>query len=242
MKTRLRMLNVVLVLACGFAVWQMRANHLEHQSRLDRVFSVQLPQAPAAEVAIDPLPSVPPAAEYSEIAMRMLFAQDRNPNVAEEKKPEPEPKKRPDLPVLLGIMNLGDGNEAMMSESAGGAQQSYKEGDEIGEFKIVKITADRITFEWDGEQFTKTAAELRGAAPSPAARKAKSAEANKPAAAKAAPPPAPVKAGPGKELGVGNRACVAGDNSPEGTIVDGYVKKYVNTPMGRVCSWVSAPK
>jgi hypothetical protein len=238
MKTRLRILNLVIVAVCGLAVWQMRANHIEHQSRLDQTFSVQLPEAQAAELAIDPLPAAPPAAEYSEIAMRMLFAQDRNPNVVEEKPPAPEPKKRPDLPVLLGIMNLGDGNEAMMSETAGGAQASYKDGDTIGEFKIVKIASDRITFEWDGKEFTKTAAELRGSGASPAPRKAKSA-AETPVAAKAPPPPpaTPVKPGRGKDLGGGNHACVDGDNSPEGTVVDGYVKRYASTPFGKVCNW-----
>lgn len=243
MKTRLRIVNVLLFVACGFVVWQMRANHLEHQGRMDRVFSVETQDAPAPEMAIEPLPAPPKAADYSQVAMRMLFAQDRNPNVVEEKKPEPEPKKMPELPVLHGVMNLGDGAIAMMSETDGGTQGTYKAGDSIGEFKLVKIASDRITFEWDGKELTKLASELRGS-PESAPRKAKAATRPKPAAeaAKAAPPPPPSKPGSGKDVGGRERACQPGDTSPDGTVVDGYVKKTVYSPMGAVCMWEPVPK
>ncbi|MCU0227208.1 MAG: hypothetical protein MUF01_06175 [Bryobacterales bacterium] len=240
MKTRLRILNVLLLAVCAFTGWQMRASHLEHQSRMEKTFSVKVEPAAAAEVTIDPLPQPPSAGEFSVVAMRMLFAQDRNPTVVEEKKPEPPPKKMPDLPVLHGVMDLGDGSIAMMSVKEGGAQGTYKTGDMIGDFEIVKIATDRITFRWDGKEVTKLSGELRptGAAPAKAASTASSAPA--PAAPK--PPPAPTKPAPGKDLGGSVRACLPGDTSPPGTVVDGYVKRLARTPMGQVCSWAPVEK
>ncbi len=236
MKTRLRILNVLLLAACVFTGWQMRASHLEHQSRLDKTFSVKVEPTSAGDIAIDPLPAAPSAGEYSVVAMRMLFAQDRNPNVVEEKKPEPPPKKMPDLPVLHGVMDLGDGSIAMMSVKEGDAQGTYKKGDKIGEFEIVKIATDRITFRWEDKEVTKLAGELRPTGAVPAAKPA-SAAAAAPAPAAPKAPAAPVKPAPGKDLGGQVRACLPGDSSPAGTVVDGYVKRIARTPMGQVCSW-----
>ena len=236
MKNRLRFLNLLLVVACGLVGWQMRANHLQHQARLDRTFSYQATGAATAELAIEPLAQPPQAAEFSQVAMRMLFAQDRNPNIVEEKKVAPEPKKMPELPVLHGVMNLGDGLIAMMSTGNSDHQGSYKVGDTIGEFEIVTIATDRITFKWDGKEVTKLAAELKASGARPT-RKGKLGEIPKPAAAAKAPPPANAKPGPGKDLGGRERACQPGDNSPDGTVVDGYVKRTVLMPMGSVCLW-----
>jgi mannose-6-phosphate isomerase-like protein (cupin superfamily) len=41
----------------------------------------------------------------------------------------------------------------------------------------------------------------------------------------------------GVDLGSGFRACVAGDNSPEGTIVDGYRKMLSHSFLGANCIW-----
>ncbi len=236
MKTRLRILNLLLVCACALVGWQMRANHIDHQNRLDRTFSAKVEPAAAKELAIEPLPSAPSAAQYSQVAMRMLFAQDRNPSIVEEKKPEPPPKKMPELPVLHGVMDLGDGAIAMMSPKDGDAQGTYKVGDTIGEFEIVKIATDRITFRWDGKEVTKLSGELRSTGRRPAAKAARPAAAA--SAAAPPPPPAPSKPGPGKDLGGIARACQPGDTSPDGTVVDGYIKRTARTPMGSVCNWV----
>jgi hypothetical protein len=243
MKTRLRIVNLLLLIGCGLVGWQMRASHLDHQTRLDRVFASQSQEVPATEVAIDPLPVAPKAGEFSQIAMRMMFAQDRNPNVVEEKKAEPEPKKMPELPVLHGVMNLGDGVIAMMSENSGASQGTYREGESIGEFKLVKITPNRITFEWDGKEISKSANELRGS-PGASASKAKAAAKPQPEAAKvaAAPPPPPAKPGSGKDVGGRERACQPGDTTPDGTVVDGFVKRTVYSPMGAVCLWEPVSK
>ena len=42
----------------------------------------------------------------------------------------------------------------------------------------------------------------------------------------------------GVDMGGGYRSCVAGDTSPEGTVVDGYRKLYHQGPVGVSCGWV----
>jgi hypothetical protein len=43
----------------------------------------------------------------------------------------------------------------------------------------------------------------------------------------------------GIDLGSGFRACTVGDNSPEGTVVDGYKKMVSNSFLGLSCIWKS---
>ena len=47
----------------------------------------------------------------------------------------------------------------------------------------------------------------------------------------------PKKARPGADVGQGYRSCVPGDNSPSGTIVDGYRKIMTASPFGVSCGW-----
>jgi hypothetical protein len=42
---------------------------------------------------------------------------------------------------------------------------------------------------------------------------------------------------PGVDVGDGYRSCVAGDNSPSGTMVDGYRKVMTTSPFGVSCGW-----
>jgi mannose-6-phosphate isomerase-like protein (cupin superfamily) len=46
----------------------------------------------------------------------------------------------------------------------------------------------------------------------------------------------------GVELGSGYRACVAGDRSPAGTVVDGYRKVIGKSLMGQSCLWSREPE
>jgi hypothetical protein len=41
----------------------------------------------------------------------------------------------------------------------------------------------------------------------------------------------------GVDMGGGFRSCVAGDDSPNGTIVDGYRKELHPSPFGNTCAW-----
>lgn len=236
MKTRLRILNLILLIACGFVVWQVRANHLDATAREEKTFQLRPKASPAGEVKVVPIPAAEPPSAYVEVATRMMFAQDRNPNVVEEKKPEPEPKKMPPLPVLYGVINFGDGPIAMLSEDGSSKQGSFKAGDSIGEFKLVNISKEKITFLWDGKEIEKTADQLKSQAKAPT-KKATTEKASKAAPPPSMPPPAPTKAGPGKETGGRERACQPGEKSPDGTVVDGWVKRTTYSPMGAVCYW-----
>jgi hypothetical protein len=45
------------------------------------------------------------------------------------------------------------------------------------------------------------------------------------------------KARPGADVGEGYRSCMPGDDSPSGTIVDGYRKVMSTSPFGVSCGW-----
>jgi mannose-6-phosphate isomerase-like protein (cupin superfamily) len=46
---------------------------------------------------------------------------------------------------------------------------------------------------------------------------------------------------PGADLGDGYRSCLAGDNSPSGSVVDGYRKVMSTSPFGVSCGWEKIP-
>ena len=53
-------------------------------------------------------------------------------------------------------------------------------------------------------------------------------------------PRAHVEASPGDDIGGGARACRKGDDSPAGTLKDGWKKVLILTPMGNGCHWERA--
>ena len=133
------------------------------------------------------------------------------------------------------MIDLGDGPIAILSEGAKGPHRDYQPGDQVGAFKLVDVNRDELTLEWDGKTITKKLDEiLDRSAPAPG-----------PAAASAptpvAPPPPPPKAAaaPGGDLSPGIKACVPGDTSPAGTVVDGMRKVIKGSPFGARCYWES---
>ncbi len=185
-------------------------------------------------------PKTPPvaAATYADVAQKMLFTRDRNPNVIVEPPKVPPPKVMPPLPFAYGVMDFGSGPIVLLAEKAGGQNKSYHPGDKIGEFKIASVSSRDITFEWDGKEIKKRLEELVDKkAGEIAAAAAETAAANAPKAAAPPPPPPPVaEAKPGIPMGE-NKGCQPGDNSPAGTVADGYKKVRVNSPFGSTCYW-----
>ena len=60
-------------------------------------------------------------------------------------------------------------------------------------------------------------------------------------AAPATPTP-PAEAKPGAVvIGNSTKNCTPGDNSPAGTVVDGYKKVVEATPFGNACRWIANP-
>jgi hypothetical protein len=185
-----------------------------------------------------PSPAVPPlvAASYNDVAQQMLFSPDRNPAVIVE---VAKPKEMPALPVLSGVLNLGDGPAAIMAAKAGESPREVRPGEKIGEFQLVSIGVDDLVLEWDGTEITRKFRDLI----------ARVAAVESARAASVAPPSGAPQSraesttvssdvtAPGRDTGGGIRACQLGDSSPNGTVRDGYRKVIVNLPMGQGCRW-----
>ena len=95
------------------------------------------------------------------VAEKNLFSQDRNSNVIVDPPPPVQEKPLPPFPVARGVM-LWDGvpPTVVLSEKSDGAQRGYHPGDTIGEWTIVSIDNQFVTFEWNGKQFQKRLDEL----------------------------------------------------------------------------------
>jgi hypothetical protein len=130
----------------------------------------------------------------------------------------------------------------LLSMRPGGQQRGYHEGDRIGEWKIVSLDNQYVVFEWDGKEFKKRIDELMD-------------RTNLVAEAVPAPAPAPTVGGNAagaktqsltdssksdRMVEVGSpdmRGCKPGDDTPAGTVVDGFKKVVSTTPFGSACRW-----
>lgn len=233
MRRRILLLNLALLALTALAGWQLRrewrAARLRDQATLNK--SVRPVATPPASAASPAGPVT--AAGYADIAQKMLFAKDRNPEVVKEEAPPPPPPPMPPLPVFRGVMNLGGGAVAILSVDAKAPSQEIRTGQQVGEFKLVAIRSTDIVLEWNGEQVTKSMDELKAHE-----------EENQQQVASArteAPPPAAaaqmVQAGPGVDIGAGKRACVKNDSTPAGAVVDGLRKVVTESPFGPICRW-----
>ncbi len=242
MRHRLLLLNLFLAGLTAAAGWRLRQDWLRDRQHAASVINhrVQPPAPP-------PVPSVPPPAPfaaptYADVAQKDLFSKDRNPNVVIEPvavKPAP---KWPHMPILSGVMGLPGGLIAMLAENPGARSRGVGVGDKIGDLKIVAMSADKIKFEFEGEQKEVNVQDLvdrggHGEAPGDNSAATSLNPANI-AANRTGPPPPPK---PGVEVGAGPKikANVPGDTSPAGTVVDGYKKVCTPTPFGDSCAWVA---
>lgn len=213
----------------------VRDRWLDSQSREQALLRQMVRVAPAP--VIPAMPGVNPSmpASYMEVAQQFLFSRDRNPNVIlDPPPPPPPPVPMPALPLSYGVLDLGAGPTIILVDKPGGQHRGYHVGEMVGPFKLVALSDQVVTFDWEGKQVTKKVDELID-------KRAKEAQVPAPAQAAAAKPQAnaiiPVKAGPGVELGEKSRACVPGDTTPAGTITDGFKKVTNKTPFGESCRW-----
>ena len=237
MKRKLLLLNLALAFLTAAAFWQLRLRWLEGKAQEQRLMR------PPAKTAVLPLPAPPSPAQpasgaaYSEIATKMLFSQDRNPNVVLEVAPS---KPVPAFPVAYGVLDLGSGPTVILSEKAGLASRGYGMGEKVGEFTLVAYAQDELVLEWEGQQFRKKLRELApksASEPASAPAGAGAAAARAPVAAAKSVAIAPVEAGPGKQVSSETKDCVDGDTTPAGTVKDGYKKILSPTPFGNACWW-----
>jgi hypothetical protein len=237
LKHRLLILNALLLALIGLAGWKIRENWRMEQAREQAFWQQGLPKVDAPPLGLPAAGKATLAAGYVEIADKLLLSRDRNPAIAIE---VVAPKPIPALPKYYGVMNLGGGPSIILAP-AGGKQRAYKLGDQIGELTLKDITRTTIDFQWEDKILTAKLSDLldtQAAAPPPEAPKAEAAKAN--ANAQTTRLAGPVDAKPGTDVGGGIRACVPGDNSPAGTIKDGFKKMISATPFGDQCRWEQA--
>jgi hypothetical protein len=236
MKRRLLVLDLVLLGLVIYAGTTLRERWLEARVREQRLLSQTVPPIPPPAVA--PIPQVPPAKaiQYVEVAQKMLFSKDRSSAVIlDPPPPPPPPKPMPLLPSARGVMAFGGIPIVMLTEKAGAPAKGYRPGEKVGDFKLLAVNNTHILFEWEGLRVLRRLDEI---ADKSAATADTGPAASAPAAASAAPQVvAPVRPAPGVQLGAETKACVPGDNSPPGTMADGYRKVVTQTPFGASCRW-----
>jgi hypothetical protein len=242
MNRKVIVLNILLLALAGWLGWMVRKSWLEADAR-QRGFLTQSARAKALAAA----PNLPPverpvAANYLDIDQRTLFARDRNSTVIVDAPPAPAPPPPvPPLPVYHGQMNFGE--PVLILSTGQSDQKSYRKGDAVGKFKLVAFDRENVTLEWDGKdlehKLTDLAPKEAQAIPSQVALAPTAAPAA-PVTSLAASAPRNLGGNDAPQLGVdmgGPRACVAGDNSPAGTVLNGYKKVVVATLMGQSCHW-----
>jgi hypothetical protein len=251
------LLNLVLVALLASAGWLLRARWREARSHERAVLEQTVPPrgvfAPPPPVPVKPVA----AADYFEVAQKMLFSKDRNPTVVVDiPKPAPAPPEPPipPLPAFYGTISLFGDSVILLSAGTGrdAVQKSYRAGDNVGPFKLVSFDRDNITLEWRGKTVNSSLQKLvakNEPPPQPSAAQAPSAPSPVTSLAPAAPPAVTSigssSAGAGTptlgvDMGAGFRACAMGDTSPSGTILNGYRKVIAATLMGNSCHWEPA--
>lgn len=230
---RLTALNLLLLLLTAAGIWRLVHHAQQRETRQRGVLARQVQPAPAPVIVLpEPPPPVRPM-DYLEVAQQLPFHPERNPEVVVA---PPEVKPMPALPRYYGLMNFGAGPRVVLAVAPGQPQKSYQPGDRIGDFRLQAISPQGLTFEWEGKLVNTAYAAIRDNTPPPDAAPAAAPAAD---AAKAAPKSVSAQAarGPGADIGGNFKACVAGDDSPPGTVSGGYRKLVSETPFGKACRW-----
>ena len=244
MKAKLIALNLALLLAIGAIAWQARVRWLATQVERRKDLSVVVKPVTLPPSKPAPRPGSAQPVQYADVATKNLFSKDRNPTVIIDPPKVETPKPMPALPVVYGVLGLPSGTKAIMAEKHGEDGRSVKTGDSVGEFKIVSLDTKDVVFDWDGKQISRKLDDLidRSGATG-ATGSAQGAAVQRSGPAVAAPAVAnnqpAITAGPGNAVaGQATRPCVTGDNSPNGTVVDGYKKTFSPSPFGPIgCRW-----
>ncbi|MEO5923488.1 MAG: hypothetical protein ABIR70_06650 [Bryobacteraceae bacterium] len=243
MNRKIVVLNVLLLALLVWLGMQLRASWLEAKAREAAVLARGA--KPGQQVAPPAVPGVDPAvpAEYIDVAQRMLFSKDRDPNILIDPPappPPPPPEKPvPPLPSYYGQMSIGE--PVIILSTDRNPQKSYHVGDKVGEFTVAAFDRDSVTLEWNDKTLVHTVKELTPK------------EAERPVQVAAAPAAAPAanvarsisKMGdntPKSDPAMGPlngrfATCLPEDTSPDGTIRNGYRKKLVPGMMGVTCMW-----
>ena len=240
MRHRLRLLDLALVAVLALLGYELHLERNRAHAREQALLHSGVKSTDAG--ALVPLPKVGPltATSYAEVAAKNLFTKDRNPNVILDPVIPPPEKPVPPFPVARGVMLWGGvPPTVVLADKAGGQQRGYHPGEKIGEWKIVSVDNSFVVFEWNGKQFKKRLDELLDRTPIVVAEVPQQQAAAPAAAPKSQSLSSNATSGPGADIGAGMRACVAGDTTPAGTVVNGMKKVEGQTPFGSACRWES---
>jgi len=237
---KLMLLNFALLALLIFLMFQMHREWVDAHARAEAFLSARIIPLAAPKVVALPRPAPLAAISYAEVAQLNLFSKDRNPQVIVDVEPA-KVKPVPPFPVTRGVL-LWEGTPptVLLSTRRGGQQRAYRAGDQVGDWKLVSVDSQYVVLEWDGREFKKridelmdTSAQVAEAAPAPASTSAA------PAAPKAQSLSDSSKTTKvGVEVGSTQiRGCTSGDDTPAGTVVDGYKKVVGATPFGSSCHW-----
>jgi hypothetical protein len=234
--SRLFLINILLLAAIAAAAmkWMDLRDETAKREAMVMQSAPKLPEAKPA--AASPPPEKTVAANYLDVAARLLFSKDRNPAVVVA---PPPVKQMPALPLTYGVLMLADPPIIMMAAQKGQPQKGYRPGDPVGDFKIVTFDNRNITLEWDGKKILRTVSEL---ADRDTATQQVMNQQNIPVTEAPKPVVQNIPSGaaanaPGVDTGGGIRACNVNDSLPAGTVQDGYRKIVSETPFGKVCRW-----
>jgi hypothetical protein len=233
---KLRLLDLGLIAVLALLGYELRQERFRADAR-EQALRHASAKTPAGSLA--PMPKIDPltATSYADVAAKNLFSRDRNPNVILDPVIPPPEKPVPPFPVARGVMLWGGVPPTIvLSDKAGGQQKGYHPGEKIGEWKVVSIDNSYVIFEWNNKQFKKRIDDLLDRTPIVMAEAPAQAAAG-PAAAKPIQSLSANASVQGADMGADMKACVAGDNTPAGTVVNGMKKVAGETPFGSACRW-----
>lgn len=230
-------LNLAILVALAGIAWKLHFQWVGARERDATVIDVVLKSAHIPPPP--PVPMVKPVApaNYVEVAQKMLFAADRNPNVILDPVVPPKPKPVPPFPTVHGVMIWGDVPPTIILSESSQEQKSYRVGEKIGDFTIAKITNEEVTFAWDGKEFRKKLDDLIDNTPPPAQMAAPQKHVAQSSGVQGSSLSQQDKQGPGVDIGGDMKGCQPGDSSPAGTVADGMKKIVMATPFGSSCRW-----
>lgn len=235
MKAKLIALNLLLAAGVGMVIWQARVRMQEAEQV--RRAHLGHPVNPVAPPPISPAPKPDPplAVKYEDVAKKNLFSADRNDDIVVEAPKVVAPKPMPPLPLSTGVMNMPSGVKIALAEKPGELSRFVHVGESVGEFKIVALDSQNVTFEWDGKQLPRKIEDLMDRSNQ---QVASNAHAPQGAPVIPAANSTPTSASLGKDLSPSIKACQPGDTSPVGSEVGGYKKDGTPSPFGIAnCHW-----
>lgn len=243
MKKKLLLLNVLLAGFFILGAAELYRQVLDADARYGRLQAFSDPRQPP-EFPSPADPTATRATAFMPIVERLLFSEDRNADITVEVV-ETEVAKRPSLPYLAGLVDFGDGPSALMTAQAGEPATWISVGGKVGDFVFEGVEGEEVTLSWNEEPFTVTKDELNEA-PAPV-RPVRAQTVRSPPGGGGRPAAATAAAGDlagvgqdsriGPEMGPGRYRVMPGDDSPEGTEHEGFVKKTRSTPFGTTAWW-----